>query len=210
MEPSVRVDVVDDVHFVGAALAAVAASRAPRWRLHTVADTWIRYVSAEEDPAEVVVYRAELNDHVPAVLKARALAARGARSIVLTDAVSPAQRCRLREAGAEAILEAHEDIDVLVGVLDGRVRRDDPGAVLPAVRLSDRELQIACLFAGPAAPSAPVLAYLLQLPPASVRTHLQRARDALRAVGEVSTREQLRRTLVDQGWLFNVGSVPVS
>ena len=46
-----------------------------------------------------------------------------------------------------------------------------------------------------------VIAGLLGIPLASVRTYLQRARKILSDAGPVSTRESLREALLAEGWL---------
>ena len=84
--------------------------------------------------------------------------------------------------------------------MGGRAEGEAPRAAGPELRdvyLSDRQLQVACLFAGRTAPSAQRIAEVLGLPVSSVRTHLQRARRALGA----ANREELRARLIEDGWM---------
>jgi DNA-binding NarL/FixJ family response regulator len=194
------VDVVDDLLAVGPALqAAVARGRAPI-ELRELAVTWVQYASRIRTVADVVAIRAELVDHVPIALKVRALRAAGARTIVIADDPTPAHRTRLLRTGAAAVLTRSDDLDALLEAIVRDRSEDESGEALPDLRdvhLSDRQLQVACLFAGRAAPSSQLIADLLGLPVSSVRTHLQRARHALGA----ADREELRARLIEDGWM---------
>jgi len=193
------VDVVDDVLALGAALRSAIALRGARIAVRTVAPTWVQYGAEVSDVARFVVVRAELVDHVPTVLKVRALRAAGARPVVVSDDPDEAHRARLREARAEAVLTRTNALDDLLRILQGEEMPSEPGpsAVLPATHLSDRQLQLACLYCSHGAPSAKHLARWLGLPLSSVRTNLQRARRALGA----SDRGELRRRLMEGGWM---------
>lgn len=198
----ISVDVVDDVLFVGPALRAAMSSRRLPVVVRRVETNWIVYTAQLDAAADVVVVRDELNDHVPTVLKARALARAGATPVVIAEEPTEAHVRRLAEAGARLILTREDSIDDLIAFLL-RPEAHSPLEALPVdgVRLSDRELQVACLYAGRAAPSTAVLATSLGIPLSSTRTHLQRARAALSQVGPASLREQLRDRLVEGGWM---------
>jgi len=194
------VDVVDDVLALGAALRSATVLRHARIRVRTVAPTWVQYGAEVSEVAQFVVVRAELVDHVPTLLKVRALRAAGAQPVVVSDEPAEVHRARLREAHAAAVLTRENDFGDLLAVLqgDGQTRPDpEASAPLPATHLSDRQLQLACLYCGHGAPSAKHLARWLGLPIASVRTNLQRARRALGA----SDRGELRRRLIEGGWM---------
>lgn len=193
------VDVVDDVLALGAALRSATVLRRARIRVRTVASSWVEYGSQVHDVARFVVVRGELVDHVPTVLKVRALREAGARPVVICDHPDDAHRARLREARAEAVLTRDNDLEDLLRVLQGeRVMTEaEWSTVLPATHLSDRQLQLACLYCGHGAPSAKHLARWLGLPISSVRTNLQRARRALGA----ADRGELRRRLIEGGWM---------
>jgi hypothetical protein len=193
------VDVVDDVLALGAALRSATVLRHARIRVRTVAPTWVQYGAEVSDVARFVVVRAELVDHVPTVLKVRALRAAGARPVVVSDDPYDAHRARLREARAEAVLTRENDLDDLLGVLQEEATPPEVEArvELPPTHLSDRQLQLACLYCSHGAPSAKHLARWLGLPVSSVRTNLQRARHALGA----SDRRELRQRLIDGGWM---------
>ncbi|MFV0434444.1 MAG: hypothetical protein ACK5LO_10740 [Leucobacter sp.] len=221
-EPRISVDVIDDLLFTGAALASAVEHRRLPIDLHRVESNWIPYITAFDEAAGAVVVRAELSDHVPTVLKVRAIASIGAVPVVLADRPSPAHARRLIQAGAHGVLTREHSFDALLqALLDlARDSKSSPrtGALRPAgpsgferldgfdagvseVRLSDRELQVASLYVGRSAPSATVIAELLGVPFASVRTYLQRARAALRPLGPTSNRESLHRMLVSDGWV---------
>lgn len=195
------IDVVDDLLAIGPALQAAIARGRTDVELREIASTWTEYAARIRAVADVVVFRAELVDHVPSALKVRALRAAGARTIVVADRPSRQHRARLTSTGAYVVLTRSDDLDALLRAVGGGspTRRDaDPELpILPDVHLSDRQLQVACLFAGRTAPSSERIARWLGLPVSSVRTHLQRARRALGA----TNREQLRARLIEGGWM---------
>lgn len=195
------VDVIDDLLAMGPALRAAVAFGRASIHLREVAPSWVQYAERIDTVAHVVAVRAELVDHVPTALKVRALRTAGARPIVVADDPSPVHRARLVRTGAAAILTRSDDLDELLKAVSGERTDDDGGVVdLPEVRdvhLSDRQLQVACLFAGRGAPSSDWIARSLGLPVTSVRTHLQRARRALGA----ADRDELRARLIDDGWM---------
>jgi DNA-binding CsgD family transcriptional regulator len=199
--PTLTVDVIDDVLFVGPALDAIAQGGRARIAAVRASTSWLAYIASDQgEPrvAERVVVRAELRDHVPIVLKIRALTRLGVHSIVLTDDDSPAFERRLLEAGAAHVLTKRDDLETLLAAVV--VEHQHASAPRSAV-LSDRELQVACLYAGRTAATTSMLAEILGVPLGSVRTHLRRARGKLSPGGPVSTREQLRARLIEEGWL---------
>lgn len=192
---------IDDLLAMGPALRAAVAFGRASIELREVAPSWAQYAERIETVAHVVAIRAELVDHVPTTLKVRALRAAGARPIVVADDPAPVHRARLVHTGAAAVLTRSDDLQELLKAVSG-LRTDDggAGADLPRVRdvhLSDRQLQVACLFAGRGAPSSEWIARSLGVPVTSVRTHLQRARRALGA----ADRDELRARLIDDGWM---------
>jgi DNA-binding NarL/FixJ family response regulator len=200
MTGSPTVDVIDDLLALGPALqAAIAFGRGPI-ALRVIAASWTQYAARIDSVADVVALRAELADHVPTALKVRALRAAGARPVVIADDPADVHRARLIRCGAAAVLTRRDDLDdVLNAILDERAH-PEPSSDAPGLRdvhLSDRQLQIACLFAGHGAPSSKWIAQLLGLPESSVRTNIQRARRALGA----ADREELRARLIEDGWM---------
>ena len=198
---------IEDGVFVGPGLASALKHKGSRIRVQRVVPNWVAYTEAFDEASGVVVLQADLSDHVPVVLKVRALTAIGAASVVIADEPTTQHVRRLREAGALAVFTRRNSFDELLEQLMnliGAIENDrqlNPEMQLDEVKLSDRELQVVCLYAGHAAPSASVIAQRLGVPIASVRTHLQRARLALREHGAVSTRRQLRELLAHQGWM---------
>lgn len=195
------VDVVDDLLSIGPAVRAAITLGHTSVEVGAVTSSWAQYVTSIESVARCVIVRAELMDHVPTALKVRALRSAGARPVVVGNRPSPRHRARLLDVGAAAVLTRDHDLSDLLDCLDGSepAVAAEPAIrpVLSQVRLSDRQLQLACLFAGRGAPSAEWLARWLGLPVSSVRTHLQRARRALGA----ANREQLRARLIEEGWM---------
>jgi hypothetical protein len=205
----ISVDVIDDVLLLGPALRAVVAAQSLPVFVRHVSPSWMDYASHLESAAESAVVRAELLDHVPTVLKVRALARLGARVIVVASDPSRAHVERLLEAGAWSVLDRGNTLaDILQNLMGGarpvtqatHASHPVPTQPVHAIHLSDRELQIACLYVGRTAPSTTMLASLLSLPLSSTRTHLQRARRALTVGGPASTRAQLRQRLREEGW----------
>ncbi|WP_353114310.1 hypothetical protein [Microbacterium sp.] len=198
----ITVDVVDDALFTGVALAAITRDRGLSTVVRRVESGWIQYISEFDDASGVVVVRSRLDDHVPTVLKVRALARIGVLPVILLDEPNAALETRLIEAGAADVLTREDDIEeLLTAISEVRPMSTPVSVALSDVRLSDRELQVACLYVGRTAPSTPVLATLLGIPHASVCKYLQRARTALRAVGDTSTRAALRQVLLRDGWV---------
>lgn len=192
-------DVIDDLLALGPALQAAAAlGRAPV-AVRVVAPSWSQYASRIRSVADVVVVRGELVDHVPTALKVRALRAAGARPVVVADDPEGVHRARLIRCGAAAVLTRSDDLDDVVNaILADRVPSEPvEWPELRDIHLSDRQLQIACLFAGHGAPSSKWIAQFLGLPETSVRTNLQRARRALGA----ANRAELRARLIEHGWM---------
>ena len=203
----VTVDVIEDVLFIGPALTS--AAKEPRFSiaLQRVASNWVTYIENFDEAAGLVVLQSDLNDHVPTILKVRALTAIDAKPIVIADQPSAQHEKRLRHAGAIAVLtERHSFEDLLELIVRAKDRglgehNTSEAAGMRQFKLSDRELQVACLYAGHAAPSTAVVAQRIGIPVASARTYLQRARKVLSELGSTSTREQLRTVLIADGWM---------
>jgi len=203
LPPPITVDVIDDMLFVGLALVKLSDGSASRLYVKRLEVGWIPYIAKFDEAADVVIVRDELDDHVPTVLKVRALSEIGVRPVVLADQVSSVREQPLIAEGAVAVFSRGVSVQELAAYLGG-LRTEEPRRSPRrggGNRLSDRELQVACLFVGRAAPPTPVIAGLLGIPLASVRTYLQRARKVLSEVGPVSTRESLRDALLSEGWL---------
>ncbi|NQX11950.1 hypothetical protein HQQ80_09970 [Microbacteriaceae bacterium VKM Ac-2855] len=197
------VDVVDDLPFVRGALALALPRTAGSAELRVTATSWAEYSQSWARLSDVTVFRAELTDHVPAALKARALAALDVAPIAILGAPSPAHERRLLEAGAVGIVRAADGLDTLVERILHHEVLPLPAPAPDQVELTDRELQIACLYCGRSAPSASSLGSMMGLQEQTIRRHLSRTRAHYREHDiDVSTRMKLRAALIDDGWLF--------
>lgn len=201
------VDIVDDLPFTGPGLIRLARQRGVDLSGGVLANDWVSFGSRWTFDERTVVVSAELVDHVPVVLKVRAMDRVGARPIVLMAVEHEAVRQRLLEAGARTVLSRDAGFEPLLEALlrvagsKNKPRRPAPDPKVP--QLTDRELQISTLFCGTAAPSGTRLAQLLGLSNETVRVHLARARRRYRETGaDVSAREDFRRQLIKDGWLI--------
>lgn len=201
------VEVVDSRPFLWCALAAHSElDGADRMRLRPWRSSWLQLGLQAAQEADLIVIRAEIQDHVPVALKVRALDRLGVPSIVLMHTERPAHErtcldegailvCRRDETSFESLLESIGR--ALATASESRLRVRQTRHLL-----SDRELQLSCLFAGRRAMSATQLAEYLGLQVETVRGHLKRARIKLAVHGvEVGTRTALRRALVAEGYL---------
>jgi DNA-binding CsgD family transcriptional regulator len=204
----VKIDIVDDTPYLGAAFAAYCAEhRDAAFEVGIVASSWTSFAAAWPALSNPVLFKAELRDHVPAALKVRALRRLDAPAIVVQHRASPVHELRLLREGAGAVIDRQSRLVELIEVI-ARVASRWSGAepcpdATADVLLTDRELQIAALFCGGAAPSAHTLGSALGLSTDTVRAHLARARRRLRALGDdVSSRAGLRRSLIARGFLY--------
>ncbi|PPG42700.1 response regulator transcription factor [Pseudoclavibacter sp. RFBA6] len=201
----IEVDLVDDTPFLPGALRARAEVLQDRFHVKVHARTWLDYDLDAAMSADVVIFKAELRDHVPAGLKVRALRRLGVAAVVLLAGESEPHRLQLAGEGATAVLSRASGYATLEDELL-RLEADGARAVADDIDpplLTDRELQIACIFASRAAPSARHIGELLDLSGETIRAHLQRARGKLQRSGHaVGTRNSLRLALYDAGLLF--------
>ncbi|NQX29598.1 response regulator transcription factor [Microbacteriaceae bacterium VKM Ac-2854] len=197
------VDIVDDLPFIRAALAIALPETDAAVQLRVSAASWTEYSQSWARLSDVTVFRAELIDHVPAALKVRALAALDVAPIALLNAPAPPHEARLLQAGAVGIVYASDELATLIERITDPVRRVAAPPAPSSIDLSDRELQIACLYCGRSAPSAASLGRTLRLQERTVRRHLSRAREPFKLAGiDVSTRMKLRAALIEDGWLL--------
>ena len=198
------VDVIDPAPLVGDALGLLAAPTGKAFRIRERVQSWMYYDIESAFSTDVVVLRGELRDHVPAALKVRALTRLQVRTVVLLDKERAAARRRLLSEGAAAVLASDVSLTNLKTVIERAAQLAEPApASAMSPELTDREMQIACLFAGRASPTTQHIGELLNLSPETVRRHLQRARLALRrAQFSASSRDELRTSLLESGLLF--------
>lgn len=196
-------DVVDEVPYVREALALALPRTSPAFEVRVSVSTWMDYSASLAALSNVTVFRAELNDHVPAALKTRALVELDVAPVIMMSTPSPAHEARLRRAGAAAVVHSADSLAVLVDRIVHRTDTTSRPDAPSGIELTDREMQVACLYCGRTAPSAAQLGAYLRLQEQTVRRHLSRTRELFRAGGvDVSTRMKLRTALIDDGWLF--------
>lgn len=197
------VDVVDGSGPVREALSLALPLVGSQNAVRLAVSSWVAYSASLNALPDSTVFRAELADHVPAALKARALTRLDIAPVVILSAPSPAHEARLLRAGATAIVRAQDGLaSVVDGITGAGAPADVPAAPSP-VELTDRELQVSCLYCGRTAPSAARLGAYLRLNEHTVRRHLARTRELYHSLGrDVSTRSRLRSALIDDGWLF--------
>ncbi|ALS57217.1 hypothetical protein [Rathayibacter toxicus] len=197
------VDIVDSSCSVRKALSLALPRISAQNAVRLAVANWIDYSSSLRAFPDSTVFRAELADHVPAALKVRALSRLDIAPVIVLETHSAVHEARLLRAGASAIVTAQDGLATLIERITEKSHPADPSPAPSAVELTDRELQIACLYCGKNAPSAANLGAYLRLREHTIRRHLSRTRELFRAVGQdVSTRMKLRAALIDDGWLF--------
>lgn len=171
--------------------------------------SWTDFQAEWDFAGEVVVLDALLDDHVPLALKVRALRRLGPRPIILGPGRDSPFARRAAAEGARAWIEpGHtlaETADLIreVALLHAPASTRAEPAAAPDAALTDRELQVLCLYAGTRGHSPAYLGQVLALRTETVRSHLERGRARYRAVGRPThNRASLRRALIDDGWLI--------
>lgn len=171
--------------------------------------SWTDFQAEWDFAGEIVVLDALLDDHVPLALKVRALRRLGPRPIILGPGRDSPFARRTAAEGARAWIEPGHtlaetadlirEIALLHAPAPARVEPAGP----PDAALTDRELQVLCLYAAPRGHSPARLGRVLALRTETVRSHLERGRARYRAVGRPThNRAALRRALIDDGWLI--------
>ncbi|MBF4550082.1 MULTISPECIES: LuxR C-terminal-related transcriptional regulator [unclassified Pseudoclavibacter] len=198
------IEVIDETIFIWDALRHSPEASDSSWEVGVRTKTWVNFSAARAEVADLVVLSAELVDHVPAVLKVRAITRLGTRVGVLVNSEDTTIESRLRLEGASFVARRTTTTwEQFLGTLRAALASPPSSSNdFPRPGLTDRELQIAALFASRAAPTTQQIAELLALGPGTVRTHLKRARHRLGADGlVVSSREELRSGLLAAGYL---------
>lgn len=197
-----HIEVIDDTFFLWDGIRHASESAA-EWSIGIQTRSWMDFSGTRASDADLVIVSAELVDHVPVVLKARAILRLGTQVGVLINTQPSAVTRRLEQEGTSFVAGRKntswqrliEYIDTASSGAAGQYR-GIPGA------LSDRELQVAALFASRAAPTCRQIGDLLGLHGDTVRTHLKLARRRLSQAGRVaSSREDLRAALLLEGYL---------
>lgn len=173
-----------------------------------IADTyfsWSEFVPLRDFAAPWLLLDAFLDDHVPALVKVRALAKMGTRSLIVGP-LTPKQVALLKAEGAAAVFvedltmpELTNAVSETMASADDEPRRVEGSRVGPC-NLSDRELQVLELYSRRRALQAAALGPALGLSPETIRVHLRNARHKLRQAGWPSTsRAELGRALTELG-----------
>jgi len=207
--PLHRLDIVDTNPFISFALHELLSERgAPimpglaglRWE--TLAERW-------DFGRDLVLVQAHLHDVWPLAVKLRALARLGCRTLVIGDTAHEAMVARAIESGAVRVIHPESSLAELADSVEqaarGRSGWDDAQLALvarhPAPHLSDRRLQICCLYAARLDFTTASIARLLGLSDHTVRSHIAAGRRIYRDAGRaVSDRAGLREALLDDGW----------
>ncbi|NYF97638.1 helix-turn-helix transcriptional regulator [Janibacter cremeus] len=205
-----RVDLVHTSPVVTTALRHELRSGPAPVRVDTTVHSWSDFRREWDFAGDVVVLHALLDDHVPLPLKIRALHRLGSVAVVLgPERESPfARRCGAQGAGAwieptnGLVATARTIRQVASGTVPEHARTA-PAAPGQA-ELTDRELQVLCLFASARGHSPADLGRVLSLRTETVRSHLERGRARYRAFGRPThDRAALRAALVEDGWLLD-------
>lgn len=178
-------------------------------RVTTAVHAWADFQAEWDFAGEVVVLDALLDDHVPLPLKVRALRRLGSRPVVLGPGRDTTFSRRVAAEGAQAWIEPSHGIAETAELIRDVAQHATPDHVRvepappPLVRLSDRELQVLCLYAGHRDLFPAYLGRVLTLRTQTVRSHLERGRSRYRALGRPShNRAVLCEALVEDGWFI--------
>lgn len=205
-----RVDLVHTSPMVTTALRRELRSGPAPARVETTVHSWSGLRAEWDFAGDVVVLDALLDDHVPLPLKVRALRRLGPTPVVLGPGRETPFARRCGEEGAGAWIEPTTGLAATARtireVASGTV--PEHARISPApprlADLTDRELQVLCLFASARGHSPADLGRVLALRTESVRSHLERGRARYRALGRPThNRAALRAALVDDGWLLD-------
>lgn len=180
------------------AAASTMLAAAPELRLGVSSSDWLAFHDWGYG-SDLVVLRADFCDMWPALLKVRALRRLDCVvALILPGDATSAARKRMLDAGAAALISESDGLEAALTTLRN-VAADPPP--LPRICevepiLSDRVLQVACLYASTQSPSAQDLARMFATSVTTVRTQLQTARRILQESGwEASTRAELSAAL---------------
>ncbi|WP_146081048.1 sigma factor-like helix-turn-helix DNA-binding protein [Pseudoclavibacter sp. AY1H1] len=197
------IEVVDESPLLWGALSIASERSGREFAVGRHSRSWMEFSAERALAADVVIVSAEFRDHVPILLKTRAVARLGTQVVVVANFPRSRLIHNLRQEGAAHVLarEASTITSLLDVLIDDTPASAWGSASSAASLLTDRELQIAALFASRASPTTQQIAELLGLSPATVRTHLKLARRRLQGLGfEVSSRSLLRATLLAEGY----------
>jgi DNA-binding CsgD family transcriptional regulator len=200
--------VVDIVH--SSPVVATALKRALRdsgARVGLVVYSWADLTVRVDSIGTCVVVDAYLDDHVPLALKVRALAGLPTTAVVLGTRHQHSLEQRARAEGAAGWLTPSagliESAAQIRGLASGRTQ-SRPAAGSEEIRLTDRELQVMCLYASRRSLNARALARHLGISEATVKSHLKDGRAKYRSAGRtVSNRQLLADALAADGYLVS-------
>ncbi len=208
--PLHRVDIVDTNPFLAFALHELLREGRMRIRPGLAGMRWETMAERWDFGRDVVVVQAELPDIWPHALKIRALSRLGCRTLVIGDTGNEALVARAVEAGAVRVVDPATPLRRLVEhvqqVAQGSSGWDQAQLDLverhPAPYLSDRRMQICCLYAARPDFTTGTIATILGLSEHTVRSHLAAVRRIYREHGDdTSDRRRLSATLREHGYL---------
>lgn len=180
------------------AAASTMLTADPELRMGVSSSDWLAFHDWGYG-SDLVVLRADVCDTWPALMKVRALRRLDCTvCLILPGDASAAARQRMRDAGATALISESDGLEAALRTLHD-VAADPPPLPHPCEAdpiLSDRVLQIACLYASTRAPSAQDLGRMFAISATTVRTQLQTARRLLQEAGwAASSRAELSAAL---------------
>ncbi|WP_435202626.1 hypothetical protein [Janibacter sp. GS2] len=212
MFPLLRLDIVHTSPVVTTALRDELSRGDPSVTVVSSVHSWTDFQVEWDFAGDIVVLDALLDDHVPLALKVRALRRLGSRAVVLGPGRDSPFARRASAEGAWAWIEPTlgltETADLIGRIAQHRTRprAQVTAAAPPVARLTDRELQVLCLYAGTRGHSPAYLGRVLTLRTETVRSHLERGRARYRAAHRPTrNRAALREALVDDGWFIPPG-----
>lgn len=204
--PSPNVDLAIASPVVLLGLTSELASRGVR--VETAVTSWVEFSRSWAFSAGHVLVDAYLDDHVPLLLKVRALRREGSRVAVLGRHPDGRQAGRAMRDGADLWLTPEDNLETtgerLARWARSAITTDTPST--PAgPQLTDRELQVLCLYASRRGHPVTEVGKILGLSPETIRTHLRTGRAKMTTIGhDVGTRSRLERALVDEGIVEDV------
>jgi DNA-binding CsgD family transcriptional regulator len=198
-------DLIHTSPIIARSVADELVAQAPELRLGTVDYSWVRFAGSAF-PAPLVVLDAFLDDHVPLALKVRALRMHQSRVIVMgLDPGSVLGRRALAEGADLVVPPTLALAETAAAIIQcWRTPTSGPATFPPfAPDLTQREIQVLCLYAARRAPSIQQLSRALGVGPETVRTHLRTGRAKYAALGRsVGNRTSLAAELAADGILI--------
>lgn len=192
--PLHRVDIVDTNPFLAFALHELLRERDARVSPGLAGMRWQTLVERWDFGRDVVVVQADLPDFWPHSLKVRALTRLGCRTLVIGDTRNQPLVARAIEAGAVRVVDPATPLAQLTDHVQQAARGssgwDQAQLDLvdrhPAPYLSDRRLQVCCLYAARPDFTVRAIARILGLGESTIRSHIAAGRRIYRDHGRAA------------------------